>query len=463
MKAFMKLSAAIPMALLTAVTLPAWATTAQENVKLSANALPGYGIVTQDQRDVEALSLGLMDAPKIEAALKEIQKAYRADPAYQLPGAAAMADEAARELVYRTVTFVVTEDPLRPKFLWTYNATRDSSGKKIPGTTFIESVDSIYRVVTLGAGHHYEISGRMPPNAPAFVTFEVWNSAQGLQPTVKYVTHLQASTMKLRNDGSFTILAGPEPADGRDNYLHVPQGGWLLVRQSLSDWAAQTPIENLQVRTLDKIDRPAPTLAELDARAAEVMKMSFEVNRTYMRRMFEESNGNLYISFGNTLNSLKPTVATRGGAWGCVTGTLYDIPADKALVVTIKPEDSRYFAIQLHDAWGRTLDPIYMTNRNNSVSARNPDGSVTYVLSQKDPGVANWLDTRGNQSGSLIIRWQGLTLPADGSPAALVKDAKLVALADLKSALPDGVPLEDAAGRQRELTWRKAAFERRLH
>src|SRR5262245_33188452 len=142
MKAFVKLGMAVVMM----AVLPVSAAVKAKDVKVQ----PGYGIVTQDQRDVEALSLRLMSAPKVSAVLKEIQAAYRADPTYQLPGAAALADEAAYELVYRTVTYVVTEDPLRPKFLWTYNATRDaggkSAGKKIPGTTFIESVDSIYRV-----------------------------------------------------------------------------------------------------------------------------------------------------------------------------------------------------------------------------------------------------------------------------------------------------------------------------
>jgi Protein of unknown function (DUF1214) len=422
----------------------------------------GYGLETKDQQWVEAQALRLMESPLVKAAQKEVEQTYRDDPAFSLPGAAATAQEAAYELTYRTAEYVTTEDPVRPKFLWTYNATRKSRGIQIPGTTFIESVDSIYRVLTIGKGYHYEITGKRPKNGPAFITFEVWNSAQGLQPTVKYVTHLQESNMEFGADGSFKILAGPEPADGRKNYLHTPEGGWLLVRQSLSDWSNQSIIENMKVQLLDRADRPAPTFAELEKRLIEVMPMSTMVNRTYMHRMFEEATGSLYVSFGNTLNHLKPTVATRGGAWGYVTGTTYQIPRDKAFVVTIATDDARYSAIQLHDAWGRTLDPVYMTNRNNGISTRNPDGTITYVLSERDPGVANWLDTRGIESGSLIMRWQGVTPPADGSQASMVRDAQLVAFDDLKSVLPKDVPMITADARRAELQRRKIAFERRL-
>ena len=217
-------------------------------------ALPsGYGLETKDQRWVEAMALRLMESPLVKAAQKDVEKTYRDDPTYQLPAAAPLAEAAARELTYRTAQYVITEDPVRPKFLWTYNATRKSHGVQIPGTTFIESVDSIYRVLTIGKGYHYEITGKRPGNGPAFITFEVWNSAQGLQPTVKYVTHLQQDNMEFGADGSFKVLAGPEPADGRKNYLHAPEGGWLLIRQSLSDWSNQAPIENLQVKLLDKV------------------------------------------------------------------------------------------------------------------------------------------------------------------------------------------------------------------
>lgn len=432
--------------------------------EMSMSATPsGYGLVTDDLKFIERLSLSVMASPAVKARQKEVEQMYREDPIFQLPGAAAILEEAVQELVHQTVTYVVTEDPVRPRLLWTYAAPRlTSDGFSIQGSRFIESVDSIYRVVTVGAGYRYEITGRRPLDGPCYLTLEVWNAAQGLHPEVRYVTHLDDGDLVLEPDRSFTILVGPEPANGRKNYIHTPAGGWIIIRESLSDWTNQSAVEGLAVRLLGEVDRPAPSMAELEKRTVEMLPTAANIIHTYMHRMFEErSDANLYIAYGNSVNHLNPNVTTRGGAWGYVTGTTYQLDHDQALLVTISTDQARYFAIQLHDAWGRTLDPALTTNRNNSVSALNADGTVTYVLAHQDPGVANWLDTMGHASGSLIMRWQGITTTGDAAPP-LVREAKLCRVADLKKVLSADVPMMSAEGRKLELQRRKLAYERRL-
>ncbi len=39
---------------------------------------------------------------------------------------------------------------------------------------------------------------------------------------------------------------------------------------------------------------------------------------------------------------------------------------------------------------------------------RSSDGSYYFVISTRDPGVANWLDTESHKSGLIMMRWQGL-------------------------------------------------------
>jgi hypothetical protein len=103
---------------------------------------------------------------------------------------------------------------------------------------------------------------------------------------------------------------------------------------------------------------------------------------------------------------------------------------------------------------------MFMTSRNNAVSALNPDGSATYVIAAQDIGVANWLDTRGLGSGSVILRWQGITKTDDPAPA-LILDSRLVSLDALETALPEGVPMMSREGRDHELLARRVACERR--
>lgn len=420
--------------------------------------LSGYGLETEEMRAIESLVLRLLASPSVKAAQKDVEAIYRADSIYRLPGAAAILGDAVRELLHQTATYVVTEDPQRPKLLWTYTAPRNG----YLGSRFIESVDSVYRVVTVGAGHRYEIRGRRPPDGPAYITFEVWNAAQGLAPEVKYVTHLEDDELVTDVAGRYTVTAGPEPREGRTNHLSVPQGGWIIIRESLSDWQRQSPSQEMSVRLVGEVTSPPPNFEALEQRLVQVMPQAAQIILTYMHRMFEEHSGaNLYIAYGNRVNHLNPRVTTRGGAWGYVTGTTYQLADDEALLVTISSDDARYYAAQLHDPWGRTLDPMFLTNRNNSVSAPNADGSVTFAICGRDPGIANWLDTRGFGAGSIILRWQGIRHSDDASPA-LIRESALVPIDRLRKLPPVGVRTCSAAARQRELARRFAGYERRF-
>ena len=47
----------------------------------------------------------------------------------------------------------------------------------------------------------------------------------------------------------------------------------------------------------------------------------------------------------------------------------------------------------------------------------DPDGQLRFVISERNPGVANWLETTGHARGYLQIRWQRTSrefTPADG-------------------------------------------------
>jgi glycerol-3-phosphate O-acyltransferase len=58
---------------------------------------------------------------------------------------------------------------------------------------------------------------------------------------------------------------------------------------------------------------------------------------------------------------------------------------------------------------------------------------MRFVVSERDPGVANWLERTGHRRGYLQIRWQRLTreLKPDDGPAV-----EIVPVADLAGRLP---------------------------
>jgi hypothetical protein len=77
------------------------------------------------------------------------------------------------------------------------------------------------------------------------------------------------------------------------------------------------------------------------------------------------------------------------------------------------------------------------------------------VLSTRDPGVQNWLDTEGHSSGSLAYRW--IWTKDMPTPTATV-----VKLAELRAHLPADTPSFDAAQRSEQIRVRRRHVERRF-
>jgi len=46
---------------------------------------------------------------------------------------------------------------------------------------------------------------------------------------------------------------------------------------------------------------------------------------------------------------------------------------------------------------------------NKHTATLNQDGSVTFVVSDTDPGWGNWIDTTGHTTGTALLRWVGAT------------------------------------------------------
>jgi hypothetical protein len=92
-------------------------------------------------------------------------------------------------------------------------------------------------------------------------------------------------------------------------------------------------------------------------------------------------------------------------------------------------EVAPYQGIQLGSMWYISLDYInHQTSLTADQAKADPDGMLRFVVSERDPGVANWLECTGHQRGYLQLRWQRLSrdlTPEDGPTAELVPVAEL--------------------------------------
>ena len=69
---------------------------------------------------------------------------------------------------------------------------------------------------------------------------------------------------------------------------------------------------------------------------------------------------------------------------------------------------AKYQAVQLTDMWFASLEQAnQVSSLTTKQSLQAPDGSYYYVVSQHDPGYANWLDSGALARGTLLLRWDG--------------------------------------------------------
>jgi hypothetical protein len=91
----------------------------------------------------------------------------------------------------------------------------------------------------------------------------------------------------------------------------------------------------------------------------------------------------------------------------------FDLGEDQAMIVTVPAagrEVAPYQGIQLGSMWYVSLDYInHQTSLTADQARIDPDRRLRFVISERDPGVANWLELTGRRRGYVQIRWQRLT------------------------------------------------------
>jgi hypothetical protein len=87
---------------------------------------------------------------------------------------------------------------------------------------------------------------------------------------------------------------------------------------------------------------------------------------------------------------------------------IFDPKPEEALIVeTAVPEHCSYWSFQLTDMLWSSLDAMHRQSSLKGYTARlDSDGQFRPVISLKDPGVPNWLDTADSREGTIMGRWK---------------------------------------------------------
>lgn len=258
-------------------------------------------------------------------------------------------------------------------------------------------------------------------------------------------------------DGSYQLRFGPPKDNPEPNYFVLGVGSsTLAVREVYGDWTSERKgiIRIERVATVGT----APVEPDLD----ELRKRYRVAGKMLLSRIHTWFNFPKWFYLDLPVNTLTEPRLTPGGLSTQYSSVgHYDLADDQAIVITVPVSDAPYQGFQLGSLWYISLDYVnHQTSLNSQQAQVDPDGKIRMVVSARNPGIANWIETTGRSRGIMQFRWQRTSraIAADDGPTA-----QLVAVDDVAAHLPyHAHNVIDDAGRRERIAVRQRAFAERM-
>ena len=273
----------------------------------------------------------------------------------------------------------------------------------------LDNPDAVYFNAYLDAGASYVVSGVRGTTAD--LSFQVMDGTYSSAGAPGTVAAFDDRELDLAADGSFEWRFGPE--------LRLQKGSTLIVREVYDDWNTEVRGQ-IRIQRLDTAGTPrAPLTPERVAKRYGVAAKML-VGRINTWFAFPD-----WFTYQEPVNTLTVPQSTPGGLASQFSSIgHYDLADDEALIVTVPVAECAYQAIQIGSRWYISTDyEHHQTSLTKAQSHPDPDGMFRYVVSERNPGLANWLESCGHPQGVMMLRWQRLTrhlTEADGPTVEVV-------------------------------------------
>ncbi len=278
----------------------------------------------------------------------------------------------------------------------------------------LDNPDAIYFNAYLTEGASYVVSGVRGTTAD--LSFQIMDGGYTADGSPTSLAAFDDRELEVADDGTFEWRFGPE--------LGLKKGSTLIIREVYDDWTTEERGQ-IRIQRLDTAGRPRAAFdpAKVAKRFGVAAKLLTGRIPTWFA--FPE-----WFTYKEPVNTLTAPQSTPGGLTSQFSSIgHYDLaPVDgreRAMIVSVPVCNAApYQAIQIGSRWYVSTDyEHHQTSLTRAQSQADPDGVLRYVISESNPGVANWLETTGHEQGVMMLRWQrtarALT-PDDGPQVEVV-------------------------------------------
>lgn len=257
----------------------------------------------------------------------------------------------------------------------------------------MECPDCLYTRAALRGGESYRLYGSR--GTARYVGLQTMN---GITATANELV----DELETDPDGNFEVVLSASKQPGRArNWMRIEgEHPTLTVRHFFYDWDTEVA-SSLRIERLGDPARTTP--GPVDPHSAVTRQLTSLGD-------FVADNLAFFLQFGSAAlpnGFLPPIDRTDMGAAAenrPVIGR-WELRPGEALIVEVEPPQGIYWSFSIGNPWWETIHyGRHQSSLNAHQAARDSDGLVRVVLCDRDPGIANWLDTAGHSNGPIILR-----------------------------------------------------------
>jgi hypothetical protein len=306
----------------------------------------------------------------------------------------------------------------------------------------MECPDCVYMSASLHAGETYRLFGSR--GTARYVGLQTMD---GIAATTNYLV----DDLEVGADGNFEAILSADEHDG--NWLRLAgDHPTLTVRNFFYDWDTEVPASLQIERVGDKVESQHRSV-DLDVSVSR---------QFYALGEFVYDNLKFFLDFGAMppANGFVPPMdMTEMGAAAenrPVIGR-FELKPDEALILELEPPKGVYWSISLGNPWLETIHyGRHQSSLNGHQAVIDSDGILRVVISSRDPGVANWLDSAGHSNGAMLLR-------CVRTETAPVPSSRVVKFDDVASALPADTAMTTPDERAKVIEARRRAVHERFY
>lgn len=320
----------------------------------------------------------------------------------------------------------------------------------------LDNPDNNYYIARIHDDANYRIRGERGSTSNLIFQLVVGQPGVRGAGSSTNVSVLYHHELDIDAQGDFEIIVSrDDPGPGVNWLPNGPGAETLIVRHTHGEWRSERDgvllIERIGAEGEGAMPLTPGTMAQGLREAAVSL---FDRNATWMG--YAERSWS-----SRARNGISPPRGTQGGLVGQYSAFgSWQLDNDQALILSTARSDASYQGIELGNLWFVSLDyETHTSSLNLEQMECSSDGRCYTVISHRDPGVQNWLDTEGHRRGLIMMRWQGLDEPL---AEVLHPRAELVSFKDIRELLPADTAPFSSAQRRAQIQARRAAVHERF-